>query len=79
MAEDPPAQAPTTSVNVHQDPLLWLILIDFITISLPELDKSIQAGNLNWSVAAHIVIQAIISVIRLRSSDVVTGLKVFDK
>lgn len=71
------ADAP--SVNVHKDPVLWLILVDLALITLPEVDRAIQAGTVSFAVISHIVIQGIISVIRLRSGDVITGLSLFDK
>jgi hypothetical protein len=70
---------PTPPVNVHKDPMLLLILVDLAVVTLPELDKAIQTGSLNWSTVLHIAIQGIITVIRMRSSDVITGIKWFDK
>lgn len=75
MAEDPQP----LPVNVHKDPMLLLILADLAIITLPEIDKAIQNGSLNWTTVSHIVIQAIITVIRMRSGDVITGIKWFDR
>ncbi len=75
MAED----KPSLPITVHKDPTLWLLLMDFAILVLPELDKQIQTGTLNWGTISHVIIQALIAFLRLRAADVVTGIKLFDK